>query len=95
MTPADLQSPPSPEAPPPSAGPAPAQKPDVSQAHYRDSDTECFACTHFDGNTTCALGVNGGQVEPGAGCDLFQKSDNDGDEGQSPDQGAPPQERQQ
>src|SRR5665213_4355077 len=107
MNPSDLGTPPSVESgAPPSAGPSPdpSKHQDVSQAHYRDSESECFQCSHFDGNNACDLGVNGGQTEPGAGCDMFAmkgEDDHDGDEGgapmpgggapQMPPQGAPQQ----
>lgn len=87
MTPSDIGTPPSVEAPPPSAGPDPSKHPDISQAHYRSSDQECYQCEHFDGNDACDIGVNGGQVEPGSGCDLFKLKDEDdqgGAEGGAP-----------
>jgi len=68
-----------------------------SQAHYRSSDEECFQCKFFQDPSTCSKGVNGGQTEPGAGCDLFElKGDgsNDADDqggAPMPGQGAPPQ----
>ncbi|MDP9114727.1 MAG: hypothetical protein M3O20_13745 [Acidobacteriota bacterium] len=104
MNPSELGTPPSvesgaaPTSSPGAGGPTPPSK-DVAQAHYRSSDSECFQCEHFDGNSVCKLGVNGGQTEPGAGCDLFDmkgEDDQDGDEGGGAPmpgggQGAPPQ----
>ena len=100
MTPNDLQSPPSVEGPPPSGGPPgdDDSKQDISQAHYRTSDEECFQCEHFQDPGTCLLGVNGGHTEPGAGCDLYELKGGDdqggGDDGsQAPNpagNGAPP-----
>ena len=89
-SPLDLGVPPSVEGAQPSAGPDPSKHQDASQAHYRTSDEECFACEYFDGNSVCSKGVNGGTVEPGAGCDLFEIKD-DGQGGpDADDQGGAP-----
>lgn len=40
--------------------------------HYRPAESRCYNCAHFSDPNKCAKGVNGGSVDPEAGCDLFQ-----------------------
>jgi hypothetical protein len=100
MTPSPLSQigrPPSMDAPrpgaPPQTGPSTAaaigpvpSKPDVSLAHYLGPEKRCYQCEFFKEPSTCSLGVENGTVDPEGGCQLFQMSDNDGDEG-TPDAG--------
>lgn len=80
---------PPPTAPAGGAPPSGPQKPqaDVSLAHYLGPEKRCYNCEFFKEPSTCSLGVENGTVDPEGGCQLFQMSDNDGDEG-TPDAGA-------
>lgn len=56
---------------------------DVSQAHYRDGGKVCMYCEHYDESSQiCKIGVNGGQVEPEGGCDLFEQMADEGQQNQ-------------
>jgi hypothetical protein len=41
-------------------------------AGYTGSETRCASCVHFDGDSQCALGVNGGAVEPMGHCNKHE-----------------------
>ncbi len=73
----DLMAPPSPDdAPDGGAPPADDQtSKDPSEAHYRGPEARCYSCEYFQEPGTCSKGVNGGTVDPEAGCDLFEQAD--------------------
>lgn len=71
-----MSFPPSPEGPPPGAAKPPEQQGAAGpDAHYRTPDARCYNCQFFQDPSTCTKGVNGGTVEPEAGCDLFAMVD--------------------
>ncbi len=76
-----------PQAPPPGmtppGGPPAGGPPNQPQGDpgYLTPDHRCYQCEHFKEPGSCDLGVNGGTVDPEAGCKWFQMSDDDGDEG--------------
>ncbi len=91
MNPNQMQAPPSAEGPmPPASNGPPEPQGDPAQAHYRTPDARCYNCENFQDPSTCTKGVNGGQVEPEGGCDLFEMVDDDGDDQGGDQGGAPP-----